>query len=247
MISDSTLDITRDPMGAAILDYNVSKDKKLKIRVFSSLFDEDEMMVSYLFRTYNQMSEIERTAINLAQGKILDVGACAGCHSLEMIKMGKDVTAIDISPNAINVLRERGVENSLCINLFDKHLNSKYNTILMLMNGSGIIGKIDNLPQFFERISELLEPEGVVYLDSSDLRYLFEEEDGSITINLADDYYGEVDFSMQFKDVKGESFDWLYIDFDTLQMYAEKCGFTATLITKGEHYDYLAKLTKANS
>ena len=83
---------------------------------------------------------------------------------------------------------------------------------------------------------------GCIYMDSSDLKYLFEEEDGSFLIDIADDYYGLVDFQMQYKQVKGDVFDWLYIDFDTLAYYAEQHGFTAEMVREGEHYDYLAKL-----
>ena len=121
----------------------------------------------------------------------------------------------------------------------------------MLMNGTGIIGNLDNIPAFFERLKALLNPGGCVLIDSSDLRYLFEEEDGSLMIDLADDYYGQLDYQMEYvgavdKDlegIKGEPFDWLYLDFDSLAYYAEECGFNAELVAEGEHYDYLAKLT----
>ena len=121
----------------------------------------------------------------------------------------------------------------------------------MLMNGTGIIGRIENIPAFFERLKDLLKPGGCVLMDSSDLRYLFEEEDGSLMIDLADDYYGQLDYQMEYvgavdkelDGVKGEPFDWLYLDFDSLAFYAEECGFKAELIAEGEHYDYLAKLT----
>lgn len=111
------------------------------------------------------------------------------------------------------------------------------------MNGSGIIGKLENLPAFFKRMKQLLQPGGCIFMDSSDLRYLFEEEDGSFVIDLTGDYYGEVDFQMQYKDILGESFDWLYIDFQTLSLYAAENGFQAELVKEGKHYDYLAKLT----
>ena len=113
----------------------------------------------------------------------------------------------------------------------------------MLMNGSGIIGKLKNLPAFFKRMKQLLQPSGCIFMDSSDLRYLFEEEDGSFVIDLAGDYYGEIDFQMQYKDILGGSFDWLYIDFQTLSLYAAENGFQAELVKEGKHYDYLAKLT----
>ena len=129
------------------------------------------------------------------------------------------------------------------LNLFDEHFQETYDTILMLMNGSGIIGKLNNLPAFFKRMKQLLQPSGCIFMDSSDLRYLFEEEDGSFVIDLAGDYYGEIDFQMQYKDILGESFDWLYIDFQTLSLYAAENGFQAELVKEGKHYDYLAKLT----
>jgi hypothetical protein len=113
----------------------------------------------------------------------------------------------------------------------------------MLMNGTGIIGNLDNIGNFFARLKQILKPGGCLLIDSSDLRYLFEEEDGSLMIDLADDYYGQVDFQMQYKDDIGEPFDWLYLDFNTLAYYAEENGFKAEVIAEGEYYDYLAKLT----
>ena len=101
----------------------------------------------------------------------------------------------------------------------------------------------EGMERFFLRMKQLLKPGGCIYMDSSDLKYLFEDEDGSYLIDVAGDYYGMVDFRMQYKQVKGEAFDWLYIDFDTLAYYAEQYGFRAELVSEGEHYDYLAALS----
>ena len=90
----------------------------------------------------------------------------------------------------------------------------------------------------------MLKPGGVVLIDSSDLRYLFEEEDGSLMIDLADEYYGQLDYQMEYNGVVGEPFDWLYLDFETLAFYAEENGFRADLVAEGEHYDYLAVLSQ---
>lgn len=242
MISTNLLSADKDPMGAAIADY-YKHHKADRLRVFSSLFDEDEIPVKDLFRTGKQMPLLERTALDLATGKILDAGAGSGCHSLALQEAGKDVHAIDISPLAVNVMKQRGVHNATQTNLFDEQFCGSYDTILMLMNGSGIIGKLENLPAFFRKMKQLLHGGGCILMDSSDLRYLFEEEDGSFVIDLAGDYYGEVDFQMQYKDIKGDSFDWLYIDFQTLSHYAAENGFKAELVKEGGHYDYLAKLS----
>lgn len=228
-------------MGAAIYDFHKNGTADV-LRVFSSQFEEDEIPVADLFREYDDMPELERIALDEASGEILDVGAGSGCHSVALMKMGKSAVAIDISPLSVEVMKERGVD-ALQVNLYDESFDRKFDTVLMLMNGTGIIGNLDNMPVFFERMKHLLKPGGSILIDSSDLRYLFEEEDGSLMIDLADDYYGQLDYQMQYKDVHGEPFDWLYVDFDTLAFYAEESGFDAVLLAEGEHYDYLAKLT----
>ena len=231
----------KDPMGAAIADY-FHKGRADKLRVFSSQFEEDEIPAEQLFRTFDEMPPLEQEALRLASGKILDCGAGSGCHALALQDMGKEVEAIDISPLSVEVMQKRGVRQVYQINLFDENYLQKFDTILMLMNGSGIIGKLENMGAFFTKMKQLLNPGGCIYMDSSDLRYLFEDEDGSFLVDLAAGYYGEIDFRMQYKQIKGEPFDWLYVDFQTLSYYAAENGFKAELIQKGEHYDYLACL-----
>ena len=237
----SVLSVGGDPMGAAIYDFHRNGSADV-LKVYSSDFDDDEIPVSDLFREYEDMPYIERVALDQTAGRVLDVGAGSGCHSLALAKAGKESVAIDISPLSVEVMRERGVDARL-VNLYDESFAEKFDTVLMLMNGTGIIGTLENMDTFFTRIRQLLNPDGCVLIDSSDLRYLFEEEDGSLMIDLADDYYGLVDYQMQYKEVLGEPFDWLYVDFDTLAYYAEENGFKAEMVANGEHYDYLARLT----
>ncbi len=227
-------------MGAAILDYQ-TKGKAGKLSILSSMFDEDEMPVKHLFRNLEEMPMLEQKALSLAKGKVLDVGAGAGCHALALQAQSIAVKAIDISPLSCEAMELRGVMDAECINLFDEHLETGFDTILLLMNGTGIAGKIENLPALFNRLKALLNKDGQILIDSSDIKYIYENEDGSFDINLNTAYYGEVDYQMVYKDVKGDSFDWLYVDFPLLKSIAESCGLHGELIAEGEHYDYLAR------
>ena len=242
-MNTQVLDARHDPMGAAIADF-YKNGIAGRLRVLSSMFDEDEIPVAHLFREEDEMGELELKALGLSKGRILDVGAGAGCHALALQDKGMSVTAIDVSPLSVEVMAKSGVDDARLVNLYDDALCEKFDTILMLMNGSGIIGKIANMPQFFARIDSLLAEGGQVLMDSSDLIYLFEDEEGGVDIDLAGDYYGEVDFVMQYKNIKGEPFDWLYIDFETLAFHATENGFVAKLVAEGEHYDYLARITR---
>lgn len=235
------MEIKNDAMGAAIADYH-KNGKAERLRVFSPDFDEDEIPVETLFRTYAEMPPLEQQALRMASGKILDVGAGAGCHSLALQTEGKSVTAIDISPLSVSTMQERGIKNVRKQDFFD--VKEKYDTILMLMNGIGIVGRKDRLPAFFKHVDNILSRGGQLILDSSDISYVFEEDDGIIYLPEGDDYYGEMEYRMQYKDTIGEPFRWLYIDFPSLSEIAFECGFKAEVVAEGEHYDYLARITR---
>ncbi|MCF0160867.1 MAG: class I SAM-dependent methyltransferase, partial [Bacteroidaceae bacterium] len=212
-----------DPMGAAIADYFRTDGKTTgRLRVFSPMFEEDEIPLETLFRAYDAMPPLEQQALQLAAGKILDVGAGAGCHSLALQDMGKAVTAIDISELSVETMRKRGVKEARLQDFW--LVEDRYDTLLMLMNGIGLIGTLDRLPAFFDRLRKVLTPQGQVLLDSSDICYVFETEDDVIEIPDHMNYYGELTYQMQYKRIRGESFPWLYIDPDLLQEEAEKNG-----------------------
>lgn len=242
----------KDPMGAAIADF-WKNGVAGRLRVFSPDFDEDEMPVADLFRSFDEMPPLEQKALQMASGRILDVGAGAGCHTLALQNMGRDVTAIDISPLAVATMRAQGIEHVLEQDFWI--IEEKYDTVLMLMNGIGIAGTLEALPRFFRHIDNILTPNGQLLIDSSDVIYIFEDEDGNVpfrrnAMNVPIDpetgrYYGEFIYQMQYKRIRGEQFPWLYIDFYTLAGAAAACGYRAEIIQEGEHYDYLARITRA--
>ena len=241
-MDNKTTNKEKDPMGRAISDY-FHTGKAAKLRVQSSMFYEDEIPVSTLFRTLEEMPVQEKKAIELCSGRVLDVGAGSGCHSIILKEKGLEVVAIDISELSVEVMKERGID-ARNINFFDGTFIEKFDTILFAMNGIGIVGKTTRLEDFFRSAKRLLAPGGKILLDSSDIKYIFMDEDGSMEIDLAAGYYGEIDYKMCYKNISGEPFDWLYIDFDTLSMYAEEHGFNCEKCIDGEHYDYLACLTE---
>ena len=229
------------PMGRAIADYHKSK-KASKLRVFSPMFEEDEIPLTTLFRSYKSMPKIEQRALDMAEGRILDVGAASGCHSLVLQERGLDVTAIDISPLSVETMKERGVKKVFEQDFFT--LEGQFDTILMLMNGIGIVGTLERLSEFFKLLDKILAPGGQVLCDSSDISYVFEDEEGMIDIPNEMEYYGEHSFQMQYKNTIGEPFNWLYIDADTLREKAGGNGYAVEVVAEGEHYDYLARIKK---
>ena len=228
-----------DPIGLAIQTY-VKTKKPFDILVHADLCDDDIIPVEVLFRSFEEMPEPEKLALSKSKGKVLDVGAGAGVHSLELMDRGITVTAIDISPGSVDYMKSMGIDAKL--SSFFNFKDGKYDTILMLMNGIGVAGKLSNLKRTLEHAKKLLNKGGAIYCDSSDVKYLYEEEDGSYWMDLVSEYYGNFRFQMSLKQAKSAWFDWLYVDYDSLHQVATEVGFTARKIYEEENH-FLAELT----
>jgi len=176
------------------------------------------------------------------KGKILDVGAGAGCHSIVLFKAGNHVTALEKSELCSDVLCKRSLPRVVCSDFYSFE-KSKYDSILFLMNGIGIAGTIISLPVFLKKAYDLLNLGGQILFDSSDVCYMYKEKERSRLLNRKK-YYGELNFNMCYKKIQGEEFPWLYIDFDTLVPFAQDAGFIPQILATGKHYDYLGVLIK---
>lgn len=234
----------QDILGKALLDYqqgNYTED----IVTYSSLNEEDTLPLAYMFRSFKGMPALEQKALQSCKGQVLDIGCGAGSHALYLQEKGLAVTGIDSSQGAITVCKQRGLNNTVHKNILD-YKGQTFDTLLLLMNGIGLAGTLKGLDKFFVKLKPLLNHGGQILLDSSDIVYMFEtDEDGGYWIPDTITYYGEVSFTMEYKNKKSEPFPWLYVDYNTLQRAANFNDLNCELVMEGEHYDYLARLTHA--
>ena len=236
----------KDLFGKAILDFQTNNAPE-DLTTETTISEEDEMSVAYLFRSYKEMPALEQKALQLAKGKVLDVGCGAGAHSLYLQnEKNLQVHSIDISSNAVAACKLRGLKNVHLQNILEIDPTAsadKYDTILLLMNGTGIFGTLKNTAQYLQKLKILLKPDGQILIDSSDIIYMFDTDDDGAYEIPANGYYGELQFTLRYKGQKEEPFPWLYLDYNTLQNAAFANGLQCELILEGEHYDYLARLT----
>jgi len=231
----------KDLFGKAILDFQTQNAPEDLITE-TNISVADEMDVAYLFRSYDNMPALEKKALQFARGRILDIGCGAGSHSLYLQALGLNVTAIDISPKAVQACQLRGVKEARAIDMMDLQ-DERYDTILLLMNGTGIFGTLAQTSAYLQKLKTLLQPNGQVLIDSSDIIYMFDDdEDGGKWIP-GHGYYGELIFTISYKNETEEPFPWLYLDYNTLQNAAHANGLQCRLVQEGAHYDYLARLT----
>ena len=229
----------KDLFGQALLDYqndNYTED----LITATQISDEDVLPLPYLFRDYKTMPKLEQKALKLAKGSILDVGCGSGSHSLYLQAQNKTVKAIDISEGAIEVSKQRGVFKAEQKALLDE--SETFDTILLLMNGTGIFQKLNDVSNYLKHLKTLLNDDGQILIDSSDIKYMYEDDDGGFWMDTNANYYGELDYFLSYKGQKETPMKWLYLDFNTLYTACTSIGLRCELVTEGEHFDYLAKI-----
>ena len=230
-----------DIIGKALLDYHTGNFTE-NIITYSTIAGNDEMDIPFLFRSYDEMPMIEQKAMDLCHGKILDVGCGAGSHALYLQNKKLNVKAIDISKGAIDTSTLRGIKNAVVQNIWNIK-NEKYDTVLALMNGVGLCEELENLTSFLQHLKGLLNSKGQILLDSSDVIYMYQEEDRKTILHETEKYYGEVIFEMVYLGQFSKLIHWLFVDFSTLQSHAKKAGLKCELVVEGYHYDFLVRLT----
>jgi len=226
-----------DVYGQALKDFAL-EEEEAQLMVNTSYGKPEEIPVWYFFREFAEMPDLEKMALSVCEGRVLDIGAGTGSHAICLQQMQKEVTAIDTSAKAVDIMKASKVKDALVQDYFS-YEGECFDTLLTLMNGIGFIGQLDRLALFLKKADELLNPDGQIILDSSDIGYLYEGQEKPI-----DRYYGEVQFQYEYKGQKGAWFDWVYIDMDTLTEKAYDLGWVTYILDKDENDQYLARLVR---
>lgn len=226
-----------DVFGKALTDlYETGEADTLWL--YNSYGEPEEMPLEFFFRDDEDMPVLELQALHMCEGKVLDIGAGVGSHALLLQAFNIDVTAIDISAAGVKIMKDRGVKKALLQDVFT--YREKFDTILMLMNGIGLTGTLSGFKDFLIKIKELLLPGGQVIFDSSDIAYLYEDMPKPLN-----QYYGEVSYQYEYKGEKGNWFNWVYVDEETIKAIAVETGWDCEMIFDDGEDQYLVKLTLA--
>ena len=231
------------PYGLALMDF-FNGDTSAKVTSHRDDGQTEDLPLDVFFREPADFSSLERAAIDCCRGHVLDVGAGAGCHSLALQARGLSVCAIDISPQAVEIMLKRGVRVVHCANIFS-FSGGPFDTILMMMHGIGITATLSGLDRFLDHAHRLLKPDGQILFDSLDVRYT----DNPIHLayqranRQAGRYFGQIRLQFEYRGQKGLPFGWLNVDPETLAGHAAKANWSCEIIHQEDSGDYLARLT----
>ena len=204
----------------------------------------EEMPASFFFRTEEAVEEWELVALRQCGPRVLDIGAGVGAHALVLQARGHEVTALDLIPEAVRIMRERGVEDAREGTLFELRPLNVYSTVILLMNGSMIAETLAGLDRLLAVATAVLEPQGTLILDSTDLRDAADDDEG-LESEDDDPYIGELHYQLSVGEQVGDVFPQLFVDPDTLDRRVRLAGWDMEVIWSGPGGRYLARLLRS--
>jgi len=233
------------PHGLALVAY-LEGDAQARLTIRRDDGNEDSLPVRHFFRPATEFTPVELAALERCDGRVLDVGAGAGIHSLVLQERGLRTTAIDISPHAVEIMTRRGVRDARCADIFEFE-DGPYETVLMLGHGIGIVGDLPGLNRFLHRARRLVGESGQVLLDSLDVRQTDDPRHLAYhqTNRSAGRYVGVIRLQFEFQGQSGPYCRWLHVDPETLRRHAEAAGWTCEVVLEQDGGSYLARLTRA--
>jgi 2-polyprenyl-3-methyl-5-hydroxy-6-metoxy-1,4-benzoquinol methylase len=190
------------------------------------------------------LPELDRIAVQRCEGKVLDLGAGAGSHSLAIQGRGLDVTSVDISGKAVEVMSRRGCKNARVGDLFDSY-SETFDTALVILN-IGIVQNLDGLARFLKHLDALISVNGRLITDSIDPRNSEDESYRKYTqAKIAKGcYLGERTLRIEYKNQISDWFEWMHIDPETLERYVHEAGYAMECLGK-DGKRYLVAITKS--
>ncbi|MBN2157087.1 MAG: methyltransferase domain-containing protein [Candidatus Lokiarchaeota archaeon] len=232
-----------EPYGHALLDFYYGGEDSPVLIIRDDGY-RDEMSVRQYFRTREKFSEIEKKALNECKGKIVDLSAGVGADCLELQNRKFDVTAVEVCPEACEIMRKRGVKKVFCMDLFDFN-ESGYDTIFLFNRSIGNVQNLEGLERFLEQAKKFLAPRGQIIFDSVDIRYTDNPAHLAYQRRNIDmgKYFGEIIVRFEYKSIIGPNFGLLHVDPDIVQTYCNKTGWKCNIIYSDEEGNYLAKLS----
>jgi SAM-dependent methyltransferase len=234
----------REPHARALRDY-FAGDLNATLVLHSSAGEHEEIPVSVFFRGPEDFFPFERAALELCRGRVLDVGAGTGVHTLYLQELGYDVCAVELLPEAAEIMRARGARDVHTKDIADLK-SSPFDTILLLMNGIGIFGTLDGLDRFLLDSPRLLKPDGQIILDSGPANITGDPDNPAVAISFPDGggYPGETWIALEYRGEIGPPFRELYADPDTLVEHAVATGWNCEIVFHDSLSGFVARLTR---
>lgn len=202
------------------------------------------------FSDYSSWTKRERQAINLAKGRVLDIGCGAGRFSLHLQEKGFNVTGIDNSRGAVEVCKLRGVKDVrlMSIDEIGKFKPASFDTVIMMGNNFGLFGGFKKARRLLRLMHTITTAEGQIIAEAVD-PYQTKEK-----LHLAYQrsnraqgrMSGQLRFRIRHQNVVGAWFDYLLVSQKEMKGILSGTGWELAKVLPDKGPGYTAVIKKTN-
>jgi 2-polyprenyl-3-methyl-5-hydroxy-6-metoxy-1,4-benzoquinol methylase len=240
--------IQKDVFGQGLL----KQYKDLSDTVYEIIERDDGFIEAAEIKRYftkpNEFSTSEKKILNMAKGRVLDVGCGAGRHAIYLQQKGLDVTGIDNSPGAIKVSKLRGLKKTklLPIEDVDKFNENSFDTVIMMGNNFGLFGTPTKAKQLLKKFYKVVSPNGQIIAENFDPHktknpvHLAYHKKNKQQGKLA----GEITMRLRHSINTGGWFQYLFVSIPELKEIVKDTGWKVDKIIKTTDSGYIAILKK---
>ena len=171
------LDPDEDAFGAALADHAAGRAGAELVLEVDDGYRTPALPPVAFFLPESSWAPEEREVLAHAPaaGPVLDLGAGAGRHALWFQDRGHEVTAVDASPGAVEVCRDRGVADVRLGDLTDPPDDRPWAAVLLMCGNLGLGGGWGETRALLSRLSAICAPGAVVIADTVDPTGLSDE------------------------------------------------------------------------
>ena len=165
----SGMDPADDAYGQAIRDYHERGEGFELIERDDGYVDLSGGPELY-FTGYEEWPDQVQRGLECVEGSVLDVGCGAGRHALYCQDRGHDALGIDVSPNAVAVAEDRGLERARRLDVANvDDLDETFDTVLMLGNNFGLVGTRETPPDRLAALARVTSDDARIVAGTRDV------------------------------------------------------------------------------
>lgn len=250
-----------DALGRAMLDYQRGGLRGECIhRDGDTTWDGN--VATFYFTPYEEWREESVALYESLGGPVLDAGCGTGRHARFFRDRGREVVAIDVSPNAVQAARERlrefdpAGDGSVEFRVQDAfemdYRAGRFGSVLCNGTQAGLAGSLPGVRDLLSSFAEVTDEEGVAVVDGYDPARLDPEEFGGYRPDPRDgvarrtfhvEYHRADESGADPARLVGRSLDFVLFGPDRLRDVVVGTPWTVAEVHPSDGY-YKAKLTK---